>query len=58
MYSFFIGIWCNGNTDDFDSSIHGSNPCIPATIELTGCKNITKLCLIKLRYSPSKIGFL
>jgi hypothetical protein len=37
-FSIDIGIWCNGNTDDFDSSIHGSNPCIPATIELTGLK--------------------
>ena len=58
MYSNFIGIWCNGNTDDFDSSIHGSSPCVPATIELTGLKqNYTSYKLKNLRYSPFKIGF-
>lgn len=25
-----IGAWCNGNTEDFDSSVLGSNPDAPA----------------------------
>ena len=28
--TLYIGVWCIGNTDDFDSSIVGSNPAIPA----------------------------
>ena len=29
--SFLVdGIWCNGNTSDFDSGIVGSSPAIPA----------------------------
>jgi len=26
----FVGLWCNGNTTDFDSVILGSNPSRPA----------------------------
>lgn len=26
-----VGIWCNGNTRDFDSRFVGSSPAIPAT---------------------------
>lgn len=24
-----FGTWCNGNTSDSGSDIHGSNPCVP-----------------------------
>ena len=27
---WYVGIWCSGNTQDFDSCIVGSNPAIPA----------------------------
>lgn len=27
-----IGLWCNGNTSDFDSEILGSNPSSPTPI--------------------------
>ena len=25
----YIGVWCNGNTEDFGSLVQGSNPCTP-----------------------------
>ena len=30
IHASIIGIWCNGNTKDFDSFVVGSNPAIPA----------------------------
>ncbi len=27
-----LGVWCNGNTTDFDSVILGSNPSTPAAV--------------------------
>jgi hypothetical protein len=32
MHNIFCdtGMWCNGNTSDFDSDIVGSNPAVPA----------------------------
>lgn len=30
----FIEVWCNGNTEDFGSSISGSNPDTSTTIIL------------------------
>ena len=29
-----IVVWCNGNTTDFDSVIHGSNPCVTSKIKV------------------------
>ena len=39
-------MWCNGNTDDFDSSIAGSSPAIPATKNTTD-KALAYDCLIR-----------
>ena len=36
----YIGIWCNGNTTDFDSVVVGSSPAIPA---MSFIKNIIKI---------------
>ena len=34
LHQVSIGIWCNGNTADFDSVILGSSPSIPANHSL------------------------
>ena len=44
---FYIGMWCNGNTSDFDSDIAGSSPAVPAnTITTEGDKyGLYKACI-------------
>jgi hypothetical protein len=32
----FVGLWCNGNTTDFDSVVSGSSPDRPANISALG----------------------
>lgn len=40
----YIAGWCNGNTDDFDSSVEGSNPSPAATSDASvmgACKTFS-----------------
>ena len=39
-----IGVWCNGNTQDFDSCFIGSSPIIPAKGLLN--REISECCII------------
>ena len=44
--SIFNGLWCSGNTADFDSAISGSNPDSPA--------NIFSCSLVLMRFTKRK----
>ena len=47
---FYIGLWCNGNTQDFGPWIMGSNPVSPTILE----KKLKKLNIkLKIWYFDS-----
>lgn len=41
-------MWCNGNTEDFGSSVQGSNPCIPANLKFNTMILLSIIILIAL----------